>query len=263
MDAALHLCARSTGPWALALPGGALVTLAALAFTDAIREGQRLDVPSLALAAAWCARAVCQGATAHFVERQLLGPGEPTARSSLAAALRRLPSLITAAAAVAAFNLVTVPLTVGVALLALPSHLVAYAAVMHGRGHPLFIYRTCARLLGPARGAAASVRAALWTHLLVALNLHIASGFLFFVARKLLGIDLIRHLRGRVLALRAHPRRLGGTAVGGRTRPPRRRGSPRRTRPAAPSAAAGAGRRGRGARLRLLARAHRRRREGV
>src|SRR5688572_21742299 len=112
-DAAIRLCARQSGIWALTLPGGAAVTGAAIAFGDAIREQRDSWTPALWLTGAWFFRALCQGAACHFVEQQLVGQGEPTVTSSALAALRRLPSLFVAVLVLATVNAVTVGATFG------------------------------------------------------------------------------------------------------------------------------------------------------
>src|SRR5262245_18131564 len=113
VDAAVRLCARQSGLWALALPGGAAVTGAAIAFGDAIREQREGWAPALWLTAAWFFRALCQGAASHFVEQQLVGQEEPTAASAALAALRRLPSLLIAVVVLAAVNAITIGGTLG------------------------------------------------------------------------------------------------------------------------------------------------------
>lgn len=190
LDAAIRLCGSNSGLWSLALPGGALVTGALVAWSDAIHERRPLFFPSLLLTLAWFARGIFQGAACHYVERHVLGPEEPSTWGSLWAALRRAPSLIIAVAMVLGINLVTLPLTLGLAFFFISAHLVAYAAAMQGRGSPLALYRTCGQLLGPARGSTAWVRLCLWVQVLVILNLHIAANALIFVCQKLLALDL-------------------------------------------------------------------------
>src|SRR5689334_5373350 len=88
LDAALRLCGSNTGLWSLTLPGGALVTGALVAWSDAIHERRPLFFPSLLLTLAWFARGIFQGAACHYVERHVLGPEEPSTWGSLRAALR-------------------------------------------------------------------------------------------------------------------------------------------------------------------------------
>src|SRR3954467_4186530 len=89
LDAALRLCSRNTGVWALTLPGGALVTLAVLHLADAVTHHQPLVLPTLWLTLACLARGVLQGATCHYIQELILGQTEPTVLSSLRAALVR------------------------------------------------------------------------------------------------------------------------------------------------------------------------------
>jgi hypothetical protein len=192
LDAGLRVCVRSSGVWALTLPGGALVTAALLHLTEAVSRNHDLGLPALGFTLAWLARGLFQGAACHHVQELLLGKGagEPTAWSSLRAALARAPSLVTAVAFLFVFNFLSLSLSLGFAFLFLSSHLVGYAATMQGKGSALGLYGTCSRLLGPARGTATGVRVLLLAQVLVFFNLHIAANALLYVGRKLLGIDL-------------------------------------------------------------------------
>ncbi|NTX04258.1 DUF4129 domain-containing protein [Myxococcus sp. CA040A] len=191
MDAALRLCARSTGVWALTLPGGAAVVAAMLYLAEAVRLGRPLVLPTLALTLAWFLRGVCQGAACHHIQAQLLeGQGEPSTWDSLKAALGRLPSLCVAVGYLFVFDGMALLFGLGVAYVVFSSASVGYAAVMQGRGSVLGLYGHCSRLLGPARGTATMVRILMSVQVLVFFNLHIAFNFLLMLARKLLGIDL-------------------------------------------------------------------------
>src|SRR4051794_14597829 len=81
LDAALRVCVRASGVWALTLPGGALVTAALLHLTDAVSRRHSLTLPALGFTLAWLARGLFQGAACHHVQELLLGQGtgEPTA----------------------------------------------------------------------------------------------------------------------------------------------------------------------------------------
>ncbi|RKH88880.1 hypothetical protein D7Y13_41155, partial [Corallococcus praedator] len=46
MDAALRLCARNAGLWALTLPGGAAVVAALLHLVDAVDHGRSPTLPA-------------------------------------------------------------------------------------------------------------------------------------------------------------------------------------------------------------------------
>ena len=192
LDAGQRVCVRSSGVWALTLPGGALVTAALMHLTDAITNNRSLMLPALWFTLAWLARGLFQGAACHHVQELVLGQGqgEPTAWASLRAALARTPSLLCAVAYLFVFNLLTLGVTMGFAFFFLSAHLVGYAVTMQGRGSPLGLYGVCAKMLGPARGSATGVRILLLVQLLAFLNLHIAANTLLYVGRKLIGIDL-------------------------------------------------------------------------
>ncbi len=192
LDAGLRVCVRSSGVWALTLPGGALVTAALLHLTDAVTHHRDLGLPALLFTLAWLARGIFQGAACHHVQELLLGKsaGEPTAWASLRAALARTPSLLSAVAYLFIFNLLSLSITLGFAFFFLSAHLVGYAATMQGKGSPLGLYGVCSRMLGPARASAIGVRWLLQVQFLVFLNLHIGANALLYIGRKLLGIDL-------------------------------------------------------------------------
>ncbi|WIG96165.1 DUF4129 domain-containing protein [Myxococcus sp. SDU36] len=191
MDAALRLCTRNAGVWALTLPGGAAVVAAVLYLAESVRMGWPLMVPSLLLTLAWFLRGLGQGATCHYVQELLLGTqGEPSAWASLKAALGRMPALFIAVAYLLGLNALVVMVTGGFGYLLLQAHGVGYAAVMQGRGSPLKLYGTCSRLLGPARGTAMWVRILMSVQVLAFFNLHIAFNFLLLLGRKLVGVDL-------------------------------------------------------------------------
>jgi hypothetical protein len=158
LDAGIRLCASSSGLWALALPGGALVAGAAINWIDAVAAKAPAFYPSLLLTAAWFARGIFQGASCHFVEQQVLGTVEPSVWRSLGAALRRTPSLMICVVLVMGINALTWMLTLGLAFFFASAHVVAYAAAIQGRGHPLALYGTCSRLLGPAKRSTVRVR---------------------------------------------------------------------------------------------------------
>lgn len=191
MDAALRLCARNTGVWAVTLPGGAAVVAAMLYLSEAVRMGRPLALPALALTLAWFVRGLCQGAACHYVQEVLLGTkGEPSAWASMRAALGRAPALFIAVAYLFTFNTLMLMLTLGIGFFVLAAQGVGYAAVMHGRGSPLRLYGLCSRLLGPSRGTATWVRILMGVQLLGFFNLHIAANFALILGRKLAGIDL-------------------------------------------------------------------------
>ncbi|MFY0569490.1 DUF4129 domain-containing protein [Archangium lansingense] len=192
LDASLRVCVRSSGVWALTLPGGALVTAALIHLTDAITHRRPLALPALWFTLAWLARGLFQGAACHHVQELVLGQGagEPTAWASMRAALARAPSLLSTVAYLFTFNLLTLSLSLGFAFFFLSAHLVGYAVTLQGRGSPLGLYGLCTRMLGPARGSATGVRILLLVQFLAFFNLHIAANALLYIGRKLIGIDL-------------------------------------------------------------------------
>ncbi|WP_404371175.1 DUF4129 domain-containing protein [Corallococcus coralloides] len=191
MDAALRLCARDAGVWALTLPGGAAVVATLLHLLDAVDHGRSPTLPALYVTLAWFLRGVGQGAACHYVQELLLGAkAEPSVRQSLRAALEKLPSLFIAVAYLAFFNVLTLTFSLGIALFLLSAQGVGYAATMQGRGSPLKLYAVGARLLGPSRGTATAVRWLMGVQVLVLLNLHVGLNFLLYLGRKLVGIDL-------------------------------------------------------------------------
>ncbi|SEK54847.1 protein of unknown function [Stigmatella aurantiaca] len=191
MDAALRLCSRTAGVWALTLPSGALVTGAVLHLVDAARSQRDLNLPTLGLTLAWLLRGLLQGAACHHVQELLLGQAEPTVRASVRAALKRAPSLLFTVGYLFVFTPLSLLLSLGLAYLLLSAHRVGYAAMMQGVGSPLRLYGLCAQLLGPARGAATGVRVLTGLAMVLTFgNLHIAFNVLFWMGRQLLALDL-------------------------------------------------------------------------
>lgn len=189
-DAAIRVCATSSGVWALTLPAGAALVAAVFATAEAARRGERLLVPAAMLTAAWVFRAVSQGAACHYLEQQLLGPGEPSARKSFLAGLRRAPSLVITAAVVATLNAIIWLFTAGIGFFFFGAQAAAYATTMRGQGSALRVYGTASKLLGPTRHTAAWVRLCGLTQLLLALNLHLFIALLLYLGRSVLGLDL-------------------------------------------------------------------------
>ncbi len=192
LDAGLRVCVRSSGVWALTLPGGALVTAALLHLAESLLHHRALALPALWLTLAWLARGLFQGAACHHLQELLLGQGqgEPSTWASLRAALARAPSLLASVAYLFTFNLLSITFSLGLAFFFLSAHVVGYAAIMQGRGSPLGLYGLCSRMLGPARIGATGVRLLMQVQLLVFINLHIAANAVLIIGRQLLGIDL-------------------------------------------------------------------------
>jgi hypothetical protein len=189
-DAAIRVCATSTGVWALTLPAGAALIASLFNLAEAITTGQPLPEPVAWWTLAWAFRAVCQGAACHFVEQQVLSAAPPSARASFRAALARAPGLITAAMIMAVINTGLWLFTAGLGFLFLGAHAAGYAATMQGQGSALNVYGTSSRLLGSARGNAAWVRMFGLTQVLVGLNLHLAIAVGLYLAQSVLGFDV-------------------------------------------------------------------------
>ena len=189
-DAAVRLCATTTGVWAITLPSGALLVGALFNLAEAIRRNQPLAVPVAIWTFAWMVRAVSQGAACHHVEQQILGTTQPSVRASFKAALARAPGLITASAWLAGLNALLWTCTLGIGFFFVGAHAAGYAATMRGQGSVLGLYGTCARLLGPARFIAPWVRVAGVVQVLLALNLHLATQFALSLGRSLFGFDV-------------------------------------------------------------------------
>ncbi|MGQ0506400.1 MAG: DUF4129 domain-containing protein [Myxococcaceae bacterium] len=189
-DAALRLCARSSGLWALTLPGGAVVTGALLHLYDAGLHQRPLLLPSLLFTLAWFFRASLQGAACHYVSQVLFSPEPASTERSLKAALHRLPSLFVTASVLAAFYLVTLPLTFGLSFFFIGTHLVAYSVTMQGVGSPLGVLQSGSTLLGAARGSAVKIRWLFTAQIVLLFNLHVAVLLLLQAGSDLLGLDL-------------------------------------------------------------------------
>jgi hypothetical protein len=189
-DAAVRICATSTGVWALTLPAGAALVLALFHLSEAIRRHEALTGPVAFLTAAWAFRAISQGAACTYLERQLLGPGEPSVLASFLAGLKRAPSLITTAAVLAVLNTALWLFTVGIGFFFIGAHAAAYATTMRGQGSPLRVYGTASKLLGPARHTAAWVRMCGLAQIVLAFNLHGAVALLVQIGSAVLGFDL-------------------------------------------------------------------------
>ncbi len=190
VDAAIRLCATSTGVWAITLPAGGAILAALFHLAEAVQRHRDLVGPAALFTAAWVFRAVSQGAACHYVDRQLLAKEDPSVRQSFLAALRRLPSLVSAAAFVAVLDAVLVLFTAGLGLLFAGAHQVAYAAAMRGQGHALGLYGTCSKLLGPARHSAPWVRLAGLAQLVLFANLHLATMEALSLGSSVMGLDV-------------------------------------------------------------------------
>lgn len=189
-DAAIRVCASSSGVWALTLPAGAALIAALFNLVEAIRRHQSLALPAALWTLAWAARAISQGAACAYLEQQILSKTEPTVRGALRLALTRAPGLITASMTMALLNGTIMIFTVGLGFLFLGAHAAGFAAVMRGEGSALNVYGTSAKLLGPARSTATWVRVAGLVQLPLAINLHLAVGAVLYLMRSVLGFDV-------------------------------------------------------------------------
>ena len=189
-DAAIRVCATSSGVWALTLPAGALLVAAAINAAEAISHQRDLVLPVLLFTLAWVARAIAQGAACHYLETEVLSATPPSIRASVFAALKRAPALVTASAVLFVINSLLLFGTGGLGFFFAGAHLVGYAAVMRGQGSVLGLYGTCAKLLGPARHSAQWVRLCGSTQLIVFANLHGATALLLAAGSGLMGFEL-------------------------------------------------------------------------
>jgi len=189
-DAAVRLCATTTGVWALTLPAGALLVATLFSLVEAITRHQPLMIPVALWTAAWLFRALSQGAACHYVEQQVLGTTAPSLRASALAALKRAPALVLASAVMAVINAALWVFTLGIGFLFVGAHAAGYATTMRGQGSVLGLYGTCTRLLGPTRHLAPWVRVCGSSQLVLAVNLHLTSQLLLSLGRGLFGFDV-------------------------------------------------------------------------
>ena len=193
IDAAIRLASRSTGLWVLTVPGSAALTIAAIHFLDAYRGGDETWEPALLLTGAWFFRVICQGAASHWAQELLIGPGEASAARSFLATLHRAPSLIIGTVMMTAIALLTTVLTLGIGVFVFTAQMAGIAAVMQGKGHPLAIWGTTGKLLGPVKGAfnrRVWIRISLWSVWVLAINLHLAAKLGLDLAQSILGLEV-------------------------------------------------------------------------
>lgn len=189
-DAALRVCATSSGVWAATLPAGAVLVASVFNLAEAAQRGRPLELPALGVTLAWCLRALSQGAACTLLDQAIMGAGEPSVRSSYWAALKRAPSLITGAALFAWLNALLWVFTLGAGFLFVSAHLCGYAVLMRGQGGVLGVYGHCARLLGPARQASGWLRLFGSVQLVLAANLLAATSLVLAGGSHLFGFDL-------------------------------------------------------------------------
>ncbi|MFT3837991.1 MAG: DUF4129 domain-containing protein [Myxococcaceae bacterium] len=189
-DAAIRLCARNSAVWALTLPAGAALVAAVFNLFEAASHRQPLMLPIAGMTAAWAFRAISQGAACHYLEALVLEPQERSLWACWAAALKRAPSLWITMGLSAVVHALALGITAGIGLLFLGALSVGYAVTMRGQGHPLALFGTAAKLLGPARHTAAFVRLCGFSMLILFANLQASTMVFFFVCNNLLGLDL-------------------------------------------------------------------------
>jgi hypothetical protein len=190
-DAALRVCATSSGVWAATLPSGALLLGALIHAVQSALFNHSLVIPTVLFTLSWLFRAVSFGAACHHLEHELLGSTRQSVALSFRAAFRRFPSLVTTAAWLAVFNVLVAVGTFGIGFLFLGAHTVAYAITMRGLSKPFGLYAACAQSLGPARRQAPLVNALGAVQIFVFFNLHFATALLLMLAEKLLGLDVV------------------------------------------------------------------------
>lgn len=189
-DAAIRLCSRTMGVWAITLPAGAALVAATFELAGAVIHKRPLFLPVALFTAAWMFRAVAQGASAHYLEQQLLEPGEPSSWRSFVAALKRAPALVFCAGYCLVLNGMIWCFSLGIGFFLVTSHLAAYAVAMKGRGSLLGLYGTCSKMLGPARHTASTLRLCGLTQLIVGLNIHLLVNASLLVGSKLLALNV-------------------------------------------------------------------------
>jgi hypothetical protein len=189
-DAALRLSFSTTGVWAITLPSGAFLVAALFNLVEAITRNHELFNPVLIWTAAWCFRAVSQGAACHYVDQQILGTAPASVRASFVAAIKRAPSLVIGSAWVFTLNAILWLFTFGIGFFFIGAHAAAYATIMRGQGSVLGLYGTCSKLLGPTKHIAPWVRMCGLSQLLLALNLHITTWAFFTLLHGMFGFDV-------------------------------------------------------------------------
>ncbi len=189
-DAAVRLCATTTGVWAITLPTGALLIATAFSLVEATTRHEPLFLPVAAWTFAWILRAVSQGAACHYVDQQVVGTTAPSVRASLLAAIKRAPALIIASTVMAMINLALWVFTIGIGFLFVGAHAAGYATTMRGQGSVVGIYGTCSKLLGPTRHIAPWVRVCGTSQLILALNVHLMTQMVLSLGRGLFGFNV-------------------------------------------------------------------------
>jgi hypothetical protein len=189
-DAAVRLCSRTLGVWAITLPAGAALTAATFELIETLSRHHPPARAAALFTAAWMFRAISQGAAAHYLEQQLLETQEPSSWRAFVAALRHAPALVFCAGYCLTLNAMIWCFSLGIGYFLVTAHLAAYAVAMKGKGSLLGLYGTCSKMLGPARHTASTLRLCGLTQVIVGLNLHLLVNGLLMVASKLLAFNV-------------------------------------------------------------------------
>lgn len=193
-DAAVRVCATTSGVWVITLPASALLVAALFNLGEAIQRHRALAFPVLWWTLAWALRAIAQGAACAHLEEQILSD-EPSAWQSWRAALARAPGLITASLVMLLLNSAILVFTAGVGFLFFGAHAAGYASIMRGQGSALNVYGNASKLLGAARHSAPWVRLCGVTQFFVGANLFLAVTAALYLARALFGFEVSFLLR--------------------------------------------------------------------
>ena len=189
-DAALRASAGSSGVWVLMMPAAAALVFTFFTLAEAMQRGKPLLLPVAGLTAAWIFRSISQGAASHFLEQQILGQVEPTARGSFIAALKRAPGLVVAGTLQLVIDAAISLLTFGIGFFFIGAHQAIFAAAMRGEGSALGLYGNASKLLGAARHTAPFLRFCNGLQLVLVINLHAATAFLMVIGQQLFALDL-------------------------------------------------------------------------
>lgn len=190
-DAALHLCIHTQSELpGLALLGAAPLFCVGLWGVWLASHGAPVRLLSMLVALALVFRQLCQGAGGLAALRELEGqPLSP--RAALKEALRRLPSLTIATAWLTLYQVVLLPLSVGLSLLFFSAPLTAPLLIAEGSAHGFNFGKVArARLRGRAGAAAALQLLHLLALLFLMANLHGAVMLGLLLGHSLLALDL-------------------------------------------------------------------------
>jgi hypothetical protein len=189
-DSALRASAGSSGVWVLMMPAAAALVFTFFTLAEAMQRGKPVLLPVAWLTAAWIFRSISQGAASHFLEQQILGQVEPTARGSFIAALKRAPGLVVAGTLQLVIDAAISLLTFGIGFFFIGAHQAIFATAMRGEGSALGLYGSASKLLGAARHTAPFLRFCNGLQFVLVINLHAATAFLVLIGQQLFALDL-------------------------------------------------------------------------